>query len=318
MMNDPSLISIVLTTFNRASWLPKSIGSVLAQTHKNWEMILWDDGSSDNTREVVQSFKDDRIRYYYDDNHGMSFALNQAIRLCHGNYIAFIDDDDQWLEQKLAVQFDAISKYPEIGVLFTNFYNVNIENKEEGIGFEQCQVGLKNIETLRWGSGLYQITKGMPESLLRSNFILPSTTLVRRSLFDDFGGFNEQLRNAMDFELWWRFGLAGVKFALIDEILVRRYKPQGSLSSPSIKTYENKISALNLCVNQAKSKKREDLINLFKPSYLSAWQGLIRLYALLGDRRKALGAFNKSLIFGLSWRSIYLLLGALFGPRLVN
>ena len=104
------LISVVLPTYNRARCLSRSINSVLNQTFSNLELIIVDDGSTDNTRELVESFSDPRIRYIYQENAGACAARNHGINEALGTYIAFQDSDDEWRKDKLEIQLNALIK----------------------------------------------------------------------------------------------------------------------------------------------------------------------------------------------------------------
>ncbi len=104
------MISIVLPSFNRARILPKAVESILRQTYKDFELIIVDDGSSDNTREVVKSFNDDRIVYVHQENAGACVARNNGIDHACGEYIAFQDSDDIWHEDKLEKQLKALQE----------------------------------------------------------------------------------------------------------------------------------------------------------------------------------------------------------------
>jgi len=317
MQSEP-LVSVILPTYNRADWLSKSIRSAISQTFSNWELIVWDDGSADHTKEVVQSFQDDRIQYFFDMNRGQSYALNQSIKLCRGQFIAFLDDDDEWLPEKLEIQLNVMMEDPNIEVLFTDFYNLNLETKQEGLGFQQCERALKLLDTEPLTDGVYRITRGIPESLLISNFIAFDTAVIRKSVLQKADGFNEQLRNALDFEFWWRLGLAGVQFAYTERALLRRIKPMGSLSSPGIATYQNILKALDSCYLHTELSARKYLLPNFIRPYRTAWNGLIRQYALQGMKMKALNAFWNSIRYGFSWRAVYLLVGAVAGPQWIH
>jgi glycosyltransferase involved in cell wall biosynthesis len=97
------LFSIIIPTYNRAHILPRTIASVLAQTYTNWECIIVDDGSTDNTKELIASYTDPRIRYIYQTNAERSAARNNGIRNAQGEYICFLDSDDEYLPQHLEV-----------------------------------------------------------------------------------------------------------------------------------------------------------------------------------------------------------------------
>ena len=110
-------VSVVITTYNRAALLPRAIRSVLAQTYEDYELIIVDDCSTDDTPEVVQRFADSRIRAVrHSDNRGQSAAVNTGIRLARGEYIAFLDDDDEWVDRKLSRQVRTLdASDPRVG-----------------------------------------------------------------------------------------------------------------------------------------------------------------------------------------------------------
>ena len=124
-MEDHGLVSIVLPTYNRADLLGRAIDSVVAQTYAHWELIVWDDGSTDETRRVVDRYSDPRIQYLRGTNHGAAYARNRAIEASGGEYLAFLDSDDEWNADKLWLEAAALTSHPEIDVLFSDFLNVN-------------------------------------------------------------------------------------------------------------------------------------------------------------------------------------------------
>ena len=106
-----SKISIVIPTYNRVDFLPKAIQSVLNQTYRNWEMIIVDDGSTDNTEEIVKGYKESRIQYIvHKYNLGLSAARNTGIKKSRGEYIAFLDSDDEWFPEKISCQMNIFQK----------------------------------------------------------------------------------------------------------------------------------------------------------------------------------------------------------------
>src|SRR6516162_2060116 len=124
-------VSVVITTYNRAHLLGRAIDSVLAQTYSDFELIIADDGSTDETAALVQRYLQpahpfhSRIRYFYQENEGKSVALNNALLRTRGEWIAFLDSDDTWLAEKLEWQFRALAKFPECGACFTDCQFVN-------------------------------------------------------------------------------------------------------------------------------------------------------------------------------------------------
>lgn len=317
-MPDNPLVSIILPTYNRARYLPESIGSVLSQTYPHWELIIWDDGSTDNTAEIVRSYTDDRIRYFYMSNHGVAYSRNQAIRCSVGVYIAFLDSDDTWLPEKLEVQVGILEKFPKIDGLFGDFLNTNLVTRQEGLGFQQNAASMKLFHRKMLDDQVSLIEANFLESILQSNFIATDSMMLRRSILPADGVFNSGLRNCEDFELWLRLGLYGAQFAFIGQALLRRVKPAESLSSPSLATFEHRLIALDICAQDLEVAQRIDLLQLLRPLYRTAWQGLLRQHAFSGDRRQATHAFLQAARYGLNWRSIYLFLGAIGGSYISN
>ena len=114
------LVSVVIPTHNRADLLPRAIDSVLNQTYSNFEIIVVSDGSTDNTEEVVKSYsdKDSRIRFIgYSPARGGNIARNTGIEAAKGEYVAFLDDDDEWMPEKLKKQIKVMESNPDIGLV---------------------------------------------------------------------------------------------------------------------------------------------------------------------------------------------------------
>ncbi len=317
MPNKP-LVSIILPTYNRADWLIKSISSVISQTFHNWELIVWDDGSKDNTKQVVDSFDDKRIKYFFHQNQGRSSTLNRALGKAMGDYLSFLDDDDQWLPNKLKVQVEIMVRYHFIDLLFTNFFNINQELGTKGIGFDQTYKGLNRLKTKKLEGSLYLIDKGLPESIFIANFISFDSVIIKNGIIEKIGGFDERLRNAADPVLWTALSLQGFKFAFIKKVLLNRVKPPNSLSSPSVQTYENILLSADIRTDLLNKFGRNDLKKYLTPSYKNAYNGLIREYALKGDRKRAFSTFRKLQHYGINFRSFYLLLGAILGPKIIG
>lgn len=178
-----------MPTYNRADYLKEAIECVLAQTFTDWELFVVDDGSTDQTEELVRAhaLKDERISYLKQANAGCSVARNTGLRHARGLYVAFLDDDDRWLPEKLEVQAAYLDSRPEIGFCYTRFQIFRLEN------------------------GKRVLTKTFPEFLttkfeeIPDVFIVPSTVMMHKPHFDALGGFNPRYRYAEDFDLWLRY-----------------------------------------------------------------------------------------------------------------
>lgn len=134
--NNPQMkFSIIIPTYNRAAFLPKAIESVLNQTYTDWELIIVDDGSTDNTREVVSQYNDERITYIYQQNAERSAARNNGINHAKGDYVCFLDSDNVMLPNRLQLLSETITK--------TACYFTDIEYRNEETGASQIKTGRK-------------------------------------------------------------------------------------------------------------------------------------------------------------------------------
>jgi len=302
------IVSIILPTYNRADLLTESISSVFEQNYPNWELIVWDDGSTDNTSKIIEALNDSRVRYYYHKNQGKSFALNNAINKANGDYIAFLDDDDQWVGDKISLQMDVLIKNPDVDVVFGNFNNINLATGEQGVGFQQSIPALKKLKKERIGDDSYKIMGNFFEGICAENFIAFDTVIARRNIMDKTGDFNENLRNGEDFEYWWRLALMGGVFAYTNEIVLNRIKYPQSLSSPGITTFENTLRGLVSCSEEAIKMNRPYLATYLTALYRNAWQNMMLVYSQERNPDKVFHAFMMSLKYGFTLGSLRLLI----------
>ena len=127
------LVSIVMPSFNMASYIAESIRSVLNQTYTNWELIIVDDCSTDNTAEIVSSFNDSRIRYFKNEkNSGAAISRNLAFREARGEYVAFLDSDDLWREDKLEKQIHFMESN-NYSFTYTNYERIDDNGNRIGV-----------------------------------------------------------------------------------------------------------------------------------------------------------------------------------------
>ena len=310
-MTISGLVSIILPTYNRADLLPRAIESVLRQTFTNWELIIWNDGSTDNTAEVANSFADPRISVYSEPNRGMSYGLNQGLARAQGEWIAFLDDDDEWLPTKLAWQVSFLITHPEVCLVFGDFINVDKSSGKSNNGFAQCVTGLRILSTTNIETGWYIIDQYFLEGICRENFIAFDASMMRKDIFAVIGTFNESIKRSMDFELWWRVGLAGLKVAYTTETMMVRNKYSGSLSSGGEVSLKRALAALDVLKEDATLSGKKEYISLLNGLYRNAWQNLIGAYGEQGMKSEAVRAFFQSLGYGIQLGSMRLLLEAL-------
>jgi len=184
------LISVVIPAYNKADLIRETIESVIAQTYSNFEIIFVDDGSTDNTSEIVKSIKDNRLKYYYQTNSGLpAKPRNKGVELSNGEYIAFLDHDDLWIKNKLEKQIAVIKKDSKIALVSTNAIFILNDKK----------TNTPLIKKLK--SGYFNDRDFLPEIK-----VIQSTVLMKRSVFVSMGGFKEDidLKAREDYDLWLR------------------------------------------------------------------------------------------------------------------
>lgn len=219
MCADTNLVSVVITSYNYGNYLATAVESVLCQTSENFEIIIIDDGSTDNTRLIAESYlRDQRVKYIYQHNSGQPKAKNRGIRESKGEYIAFLDADDIWMPTKLERQLPLFDD-PPIGVVYSRRKWIDPDGKEiEG-----------NERILRRGNIL--------DHIFVDNFICFSSSMVRRSFIVDSGFFDENLPMGIDYDLWLRLA-ARCKFDYVDEPLVKYRTGHANLSKNVMRRYE--------------------------------------------------------------------------------
>ncbi|MDP9054818.1 MAG: glycosyltransferase family 2 protein [Acidobacteriota bacterium] len=201
-------ISVVIPTYNYAHYLTFALDSVLAQTRAADEIIVVDDGSTDNTREVAARYAP-QIHYVYQPNAGLSAARNTGTRLASGDWIAYLDSDDAWKPDKLLRQEEAVRRTPQVSLVFTGFWYLHPDGSfsegETPTPPERLWPGLR-ARNLITGSG--------------------SSAMVRRTSVLEAEGFNEALRSCEDWDLWVRLK-ARAEFGVVPERLtIIRVTPQ--------------------------------------------------------------------------------------------
>lgn len=206
-------VSVVIPAYNAAWCVRRAIDSVLAQTFDDFELIVVDDGSTDDTRAVLETYGD-RIRIEGKPNGGLSSARNAGIAAATGRYVAFLDADDGWLPGKLARQVELMTAHPELVFCSTA---ARIESPDgEHLGDWAC--GSSTLPTL--------------EAIFATNAHVAgsgSAVLARRDAFARVGGFDERLRSLEDIDMWMRLAAIG-PYACVDEPLAVILKRPGSMS----------------------------------------------------------------------------------------
>ncbi len=230
-MKNPK-ISVIIGTFNCSRYLPEAIESVLAQTYSDYEIIVVDDGSTDNTNEVVIPFRD-RVQYIWQENRGVGSARNTGMRRASGEYVVFLDADDLLLPDKLALQADYLDRNPDVDIVYSDGYRFQIDanGRETREQFSECGLLIKSLgasaESLR--------------ILVVQNAFPPVAAMARLGGILEIGGFDEEkcFTTMEDWDLWYRLAL-NHQFAYLDAV-VAMYR---NLPASKSKSRERRKTAL--------------------------------------------------------------------------
>ncbi len=218
-------ISIILPTYNREHLLGRSIQSVLNQTYRDFELIIVDDGSTDNTEKLVRSFKKETINYIkHRENRGPATARNTGIKSASGEYIAFQDSDDEWLPEKLEKQMMVFkASPPDVGVVYTGFFQFINTRKRY----------IPPTKVVQKDGYIFA-------NLMKDCFVSTQTTLVKRDCFIVTGMFDERFTPSEDWELFLRMSRQ-YQFRCVNEPLVIVYHQPDSITanlSAEIRSYK--------------------------------------------------------------------------------
>lgn len=195
-------VSVIIPTYNRSKLVKEAVESVLAQTFKDLEVIVIDDGSTDDTRSVIQKIPDSRVKYYYKENGGVATARNLGLQEAKGHYICFLDSDDLWPHNFLEIMLQKLQENPDYGATYccrTLLYPncTKVESYQKGY----CKSG--------W----------ITEDLFKKTFIQTSTICFRKTALQDFH-FGESLRNAAeDSDAWLRLSTR-IKFLFVPDVQI--------------------------------------------------------------------------------------------------
>ena len=247
-------ISVIISTYNRAAMVTEAVESVLAQEMTDFELIVVDDGSTDETEERLSGFGSP-LKYYQQENAGVSAARNRGLVLSTAPLVAFLDSDDLWLPAKLRVQYNYMTEHPEVYICQT----------EEVWWRNSRQVNPKKHHRKPSGD--------IFRRSLNLCLVSPSAVMMRRELFEKVGYFDEDLPAAEDYDLWLRVSVDHAVPLLPNPLVIKRGGHSGQLSARSgIDRY--RIRAL---------KKLLESDRLSSNQYQWVWQALRRKCEIYGQ-----------------------------------
>jgi len=251
--------SVVIPLYNKQFFIGNTLKSLLNQDFCDFEVIIINDGSTDESEKIVLEFEDQRIRYFTQINQGVSLARNYGIEKANANYIAFLDADDFWHPDFLAVMHQYIIQFPEHKVFAS------------AIEIETSKTVFKPEYAIK-ESGDYAIVDYF-ESSVKESVIWTSSAVFNRNVFARSGVFNEQLKVLEDIDLWIRIGLH-FKIVFIWKVLSRYVYDGASLSRNQMNyTYTNTFSAYSTAAKNNPALKKFLDLNRFSLAIKSKLMG---------------------------------------------
>lgn len=289
------MISIITPVYNRPELLKKAIQSALSQTHADFEYIVVDDASTEDVKSVVEGFRDDRLKYIRNPvNKMMAATYNVGIRASRGEYVAFLESDDQWLPTKLEKQMAVMEKNKNAGVVYCGRYLVDSTDKI-----------LRNVPPPHRGK-IFEIC-------LREPLLPPTVLMIRRQIGERIGWFDAQLPGWNDWDMLIRLSKA-TEFDFCEESLVKYLIHPGQLSGNILEGWDKKLNLHNLLLT--KHRLDYDLHPQIQSELLRAmgWIACCNGRAREG-RKYFFGAVRADRLDYKNYRALFL---SLFGSRLAK
>ncbi len=200
------LISVIIPSYNYEKYIGTTLQSLIAQTLQEWECIVVDDGSTDNTKKIVTDFAvlDKRIKYIYQNNAGQSSARNNGLRIAKGEYIQFLDADDLLEPLKLEYQVEFLQKHPEIDIVYgeTRYFRTEFP--------DELRYSMSDPDE-PWMLKISGFGKDLLEKLVSRNIMTISSPLIKKRVINRVGDFDSTLEPLEDWDFWVRCAIANCK-----------------------------------------------------------------------------------------------------------
>ena len=273
MQENYPVVSIIIPAYNMADLTAQTVESILAQTYKNIEIIVVDDGSKDKTRERMLSF-DDKIKYVYKENGGACSARNVGIRMAQGEYIGLIDCDDLYLPNKVELCVNFLEKNPGCGFVYTDAYYIDINNQM----------------IRRHSYARSKISGWIKEKLIISNVICNSTVILRKDCLEKTGLFDETIFPPADWDMWLKLS-EHFKAGYIDQPLTKyRVTSSGCFNNMETTRRESLIVLDNFF------RRNPDVSQRIKSKAYSRFHlSMVFYYIVVGDTKRLKEEYRQSI-----------------------
>ncbi len=252
-------VSVVIPTYNYSHFLSEAISSVLSQTYPIHEVIVVDDGSTDDTKKIVERFAG-KIIYIYQENAGLSAARNTGIKHSTGDVVAFLDSDDIWYPEKTAKQIDVLRADPRIGMVYCSIREFDSDSDETITIWSKRENDIDALEALLMFDESTVIAIG-------------STGMVRRDVIDAVGDFDTGLRHSEDWDFSYRVALK-FKLGFVSDVLAG-YRNHGTNMHKNIGAME---TAMTRCFEKAFATNDRKILGLRNKAYGNLYSVLAGSY----------------------------------------
>ena len=266
------LVSVIIPTYNCGKYIKDAIESVFSQTYKNFEIIVIDDGSTDDTENNINGYVD-RITYFKQPHRGAASARNEGLKRAKGDFIAFLDADDVWEKEKLEKQIRYFEEHPEVGMVYTDLYRIDMRT---------------NRMLHRW-SEVFPVKEGfLFKDLIERNFIQTSTTLIKKEVIECIGFFDETFKAYEDIDYWVRIA-EKFKIGYIPEPLVKYRMFSGTLSQKTFWMVEGRLKVFEKHASKIEDEKwkRKVLADIYSEFMIAHY--------LFNDMKRAREYFYKAI-----------------------
>lgn len=213
-------ITAIIPTYNRANYICEAIDSVLAQSHPLDEIIVIDDGSTDNTRELLDSYGN-RIEYFSQCNRGPGAARNYGMRVAKGDFLAFLDSDDVWVPDKTRIQLQMFNNFPDLDIVFGDMANFS-QDRDNNVP------EIKNRQIHDYCAAHSSHIEHILDCLVIDNIIPTPTVIIRKSCISKIGFFDDRFTIAEDFDYWLRAARC-CRFGFTNAVLIKRRRHGNNL-----------------------------------------------------------------------------------------
>jgi glycosyltransferase involved in cell wall biosynthesis len=231
------LVSVIITTYNRCAMVGDAIESVLKQDFLDYEIIVVDDGSTDSTNDALRKYN--QVNYFYQENQGISRARNQGLALSQGEFVCFLDSDDLWLPNKLAVQVSVMQE--------TSAFKLNYTDE---IWIRKGRRVNPRKRHQKYSGWIFE--KSLPLCI-----ISPSSVMLRKEVFDIVGLFDEGLPVCEDYDLWLRITSRFPVFFISQKLIIKRGGHEDQLSHRFWGNDRFRVQALEKIINEGMIKEQQ-------------------------------------------------------------